>query len=66
MSKAMISVPAIPEEERIESMCVRFDHGHGIPRMFESEANWKVRQEYNRATMRQLYEEATGQGFYRG
>jgi len=63
----MILVPEIPEDERIESMCVRFDHGHGIKRCIpamETDEEFKNRQEYNRRTMRQLYEEATGQGFY--
>jgi hypothetical protein len=61
----VIEVPENPETERIESMCMRYDHAHGIPVMFETEDDWHRRQEYNRTTMRQLYEEATGQGFFR-
>ena len=61
----MIQVPEIPEDERIESMCIRFDHSHGIAGPFESNEDWKRRQEFNRRLMRQLYEEATGQGFFK-
>lgn len=61
----MIEVPEIPETERIESMCMRYDHAHGVAVMFETEDDFKRRQEYNRTTMRQLYEEATGQGFFK-
>lgn len=60
-----ITVPAKPEPERIESMCFRFDHGHGLRRWEETEEQFERRKEANRITMRQLYEEATGQGFYR-
>jgi hypothetical protein len=74
----MIQVPEIPENERIESMCMRYDHVHGIKLMvlnenFEEDAHFREetdgefsrRQEFNRSIMRQLYEEATGQGFFR-
>lgn len=67
-----VLVPKQPEPERIESMCIRFDHSHGVamPRIWDGD--WSVetadqhkqRQEANRRQMRQLYEEATGQGFY--
>lgn len=67
-----VAVPVEPEPERIESMAIRYDHGHGVPMPvfgpdgFQDEAEdaWRRRQESNRRTMRQLYEEAIGQGFY--
>lgn len=65
-------VPKQPEPERIESMCIRFDHAHGIAMPSLIDKEWRTetpeehqqRQEANRRQMRQLYEEATGQGFY--
>ena len=66
-----VMVPRVPEPERIESMCHRYDHGHGIQGMVlddelrqETDEEFHRRQESNRRRMRQLYEEATGQGFY--
>lgn len=73
----MIEVPEIPEPGRLESMCMRFDHGHGIKMLMasdtkdgivfrnETDEEFSRRQEENRSIMRQLYEEATGQGFFR-
>jgi hypothetical protein len=71
----MIQVPDVPEDERIESMCMRYDHSHGIKNLvvdselrrmrMENDAEFARRQETNRRLMRQLYEEATGQGFFR-
>lgn len=60
----VVLVPLHPEAERIESMCFRFDHGHGIERFGEDNEGFLKRQESNRVLMRQLYEEAMGQGFY--
>lgn len=57
-------VPVIPEPARIESMCYRFDHGHGLQRFGETPEQFERRKESNRTVMRQLYEEATGQGFF--
>ena len=65
---AYIMVPADPPAELIESMCMRYRHDHGIPQNFpeqETDEQFRRRQEGTRTTMRQLYEEATGQGYYR-
>jgi len=70
-----LSVPANPEPECIDSMCLRYDHGFGLKRNIydkdlaayreETDEEYQRRREAIRATMRQLYEEATGQGFFK-
>lgn len=60
-------VPEIPSEAHVESMCMRFDHSHGMKHDFplpESDENFRMQQDFNRRVVRQIYEEATGQGFY--
>lgn len=69
-SGSQLMVPATPEDERIESMCYRYDHAHGIRQPnwaksgMETDEEWRNRQEANRRVMRQLYEEAVGLGFF--
>ena len=56
-------------------MCLRYDHGFGLKRNIydkdlaayreETDEEYQRRREAIRATMRQLYEEATGQGFFK-
>jgi len=69
-------VPAIPEPKCIESMCLRYDHSHLMKKPSindslldewreETDEEFNNRQEATRRIMRQLYEEATGQGFFR-
>ena len=62
---AWVRVPAKPEPERIESMCFRYDHSHGLKNWGETDEAFERRRESHRIIMRQLYEEATGQGFFR-
>lgn len=65
-----LSVPAIPEPECIESMCLRYGHSYGLKRYIyskqreETAEEFECRREGTRRIMRQLYEEATGQGFF--
>lgn len=62
-----LSVPAMPEPECIDSMCMRYDHSFGIKvwnigqGQEETDEEFDRRRESTRSTMRQLYEEATGQ-----
>jgi hypothetical protein len=66
------NLPKDPDPRLIESMCLRYDHSHGIRSMvvrngkFEEETveEHEHRQDYNRRVMRQLYEEVSGYGFY--
>lgn len=63
-----VLVPENPSEAHIESMCVRFDHSHNMKHSWplqESEEHFQARRRFNRSTVLQLYEEATGQGFYK-
>lgn len=72
-SAGYLSVPAIPEPACLDSMCMRYDHGFGIKRLNtwvnpireETDEEFERRRESTRSTMRQLYEEATGQGFFK-
>lgn len=66
------NLPKEPDPRLIESMCLRFDHSHGIRSMrvkngqfeLETEEEFKNRQDYLRRSMRQVYEEVSGYGFY--
>ena len=71
---SFVSVPLIPEAECIESMCLRYDHSFGFKKMlvetadpwrYETDEEFERRRDSIRNTMRQLYEEATGQGFFK-
>lgn len=66
VQEGYVMVPTVPEPARIESMCYRYDHSHGIERFNfnETPEAFERRREANRRQMRQLYEEATGGGFY--
>lgn len=67
-----VMVPREPSIGRLVSMAIRSDHGLGVPghydRISELTAgdfgSQKSRMESAIRSMRQLYEEATGQGFY--
>lgn len=69
-SAGYLSVPKKPEAECIESMCRRYDHSFGLKRYIyskqreETDEEFECRREGTRRIMRQLYEEATGQGFF--
>lgn len=66
-----LSVPATPEAACIESMCSRYDHSFGLKRYIyskkreETDEEFECRRDGTRRIMRQLYEEATGQGFFK-
>jgi hypothetical protein len=66
-----LSVPRVPEPACIDSMCLRYDHGFSLKRWNigqgreESDEEFERRRDSIRSTMRQLYEEATGQGFFK-
>lgn len=66
------NLPKEPDARLIESMCMRFDHSHGLRGMVIRDGKFELetteehahRQDYNRRVMRQLYEEVSGYGFY--
>ncbi len=61
-------VPSVPSEAHIQSMCLRFDHSHNVQHdspIKESYSHFMQRRRFNRSIVLQLFEEATGQGFYR-
>lgn len=66
------NLPKEPDARLIESMCMRYDHGHGLRGMVVRDGKFELetteehqrRQEANRRIMRQLYEEVSGYGFY--
>jgi hypothetical protein len=63
-----IAVPRNPSIEQLTSMAMRSDHGLGLPGyydqpMFGSDISHDDRLCATITSMRQLYEEATGQGF---
>ena len=59
-----------PSDELIESMCLRYDHSFGMPsnkQFMGIPINLTDRQKDSiRSTMRQLWEEVAGVGFYKG
>ena len=73
IEKGMVVVPAKPTDECLHSMAVRYDHGLGMDGHYDNSIFDKSptphkhaqRLESTKRTMNQLYEEATGQGFYR-
>lgn len=63
-------VPITPSETCISSMAVRYDHGLGIPGYYDEgfqkdPCGHTRRLEATKTTMRQLYEEAIGEGFFK-
>lgn len=63
-----VLVPEKPSEEHIESMCLRYDHSHNFKHSLpvdESDEDFLARRLFNRRVVQQLYEEATGQGYYK-
>lgn len=65
-------LPADAPPGLLMSMAMRFDHGLGVPGYYDSEMfqrpgqpSHAQRLEATLATMRQLYEEVSGRGFYR-
>ena len=65
-----IAVPREASIEHLTSMAVRSDHGLGVPgyydqAMFGNNISHDALLRVAIMNMRQLYEEATGQGFYR-
>lgn len=61
VSRHFVSVPKEPFEGQLESMAIRMDHGLGVPGYYPDH---EKRMEAMKRQMRQIYEEATGQGFY--
>lgn len=68
----MALVPVEPSEGRLMSMAIRSDHGLGVPGHYDhplwlgagTDISHADRLQSAIRLMRQLYEEATGQGFY--
>lgn len=67
-----VTVPAEPSMGRLMSMAIRYDHALGLPGYYDSvvfgarpPGTHARRLESTLVTMRQLYEEAVGLGFYR-
>jgi hypothetical protein len=63
-------VPIKPSDEHITSMAIRSDHGLGVPGYYDTlpiqfGATHAQRMESTKREMRQLYEEAIGEGFYK-
>ena len=73
IEQGMVVVPAKPTDECLHSMAVRYDHGLGMdgyydhPLFIENDFPITHAQKLagTKRIMSQLYEEATGQGFYR-
>ena len=69
-AEGMVMVPKEPSIGRLVSMAIRSDHGLGVPGyydqvLFQNEGlTHAKRMEVAIRDMRQLYEEATGRGFY--
>ena len=69
--KDWVLVPREPERERLVSMAIRYDHALAVPGYYDNPAfahfggvGHAKRLEGTIISMRQLYEEAIGQGFY--
>jgi len=69
--KDWVLVPREPERDRLVSMAIRYDHALGVPGYYDNPAfahfggvGHAKRLEGTIISMRQLYEEAIGQGFY--
>jgi len=55
-SDSFVTIPIVPPEALIDSMCLRFDHSFGL--MDENQ------KQVLRSDMRKVYEEITGVGFF--
>lgn len=67
-----VAVPKEPPPGLLMSMAIRFDHGLGMPGYYDAapfrrpgQPSHTQRLEATLRTMRQLYEEVSGHGFYR-
>lgn len=65
-----VSVPIEPSDEHLTSMAIRYDHGLGMDGYYDTKpiqfgASHAERMESTKRKMRQLYEEAIGEGFYK-
>lgn len=65
-----VSVPIEPSDEHLTSMAKRYDHGLCIDGYYDTKpiqfgASHAQRMEGTKIQMRQLYEEAIGEGFYK-
>lgn len=64
-------LPQTPDPELLMSMALRYDHGLGMPGHYDqgiyqaSGISHKQRLEATLSTMKQLYEEVAGYGFYK-
>jgi hypothetical protein len=62
------SLPENPPESLLLSMAIRYDHGFGCPGYYDSlfgDGEHEKRLQSTISIMRQLYEEVSGNGFYR-
>lgn len=65
-----VMVPKEPSEGVLASMAIRYDHGLGVPGYYDQpvfgaeNGGHKRRMESTVSTMRKLYEEVVGAGFY--
>ncbi len=66
-----VLVPVEPPEALLRSMAIRYDHGLAVPGYYDQpifgaeNVGHARRMESTLTTMRQLYEEVVGKGFYR-
>jgi len=73
IEQGVVVMPKEPTDECLHSMAVRYDHGLGMDGYYDNSIFDKSptpnkhaqRLESTKRTMNQLYEEATGQGFYK-
>lgn len=69
--KETVTVPIEPPAALLRSMAIRYDHGLGVPGYYDQQIfgaeniGHARRMESTITTMRQLYEEVVGKGFYR-
>ncbi|MBX5131652.1 hypothetical protein HJB80_02955 [Rhizobium lentis] len=70
-AEGFVTVPVEPPEALLKSMAIRYDHGLGVPGYYDKpifgaeNVGHARRLESTMTTMRQLYEEVVGKGFYR-
>ena len=69
MSEEFTPLPKDPPQGLLESMAVRYDHGLGCEGyydqpLYDSYPSHQEKWDSTLVTMRQLYEEVSGHGFY--
>lgn len=67
-AEVQTGLPKEPPADLIESMCYRYAHDFGLDKDPDSplSSGWTMQERQSlRSTMRQLYEEVSGNGFYK-